>query len=183
MQVSDIMTSKVITINETQSLLEVPNIGDIPLAVTKYTKELRGRIEDNLYALGTYNSAFPELITVVGNLPKRTFETVFLHELVHGITVNEYYKNEEFADKIFKLYNYALKFKDYMTSKGKTLGEMYGMTNPREFMAEAMTNPDFIFELSKYYSPSQEKLKGKNIFQEFIDLVVNIIKERIAKII
>ena len=163
-----------------QSLLQVPNINNIPLAVTKYTKELKGRIEEDINALGTYSSAFPELITIIGNLPKTTFETVFLHELIHGITVNEYYHNKEFADKINKLYNHTLKFKDYRTSTGILLGKMYGMKNPKEFMAEAMSNPDFIYELSKYYSPSQEKLKEKNIFQEFIELIVNSIKEKIT---
>lgn len=162
-----------------EALLKIPNINNIPLTITKYTKELRGRIKDNPDALGTYSSAFPELITVIGNLPKTTFEVVFLHELIHGVTVNEYYKNEDFSEKINKLYNHALKFKDYKTSKGITLGKMYGMKNPREFMSEAMTNPDFIYELSKYYSPIQEKLKEKNIFQEFINLVVDLIKNKL----
>ena len=163
-----------------QALLKVPKINSIPLTITKYTKDLAGRIEDSPDALGTYRSGFPELITVIGNLPKNTFETVFLHELIHGVTVNEYYKNKEFSDKIDALYNYALKFKDYNTSKGITLGQMYGMKNVREFMAEAMSNPDFIYELSKYYSPTQEKLKQKNIFQEFINLVVDVIKEKLT---
>jgi hypothetical protein len=162
------------------ALLQVKNIDAIPLKVTKYDKNTgdRGFLESNRGVLGTYNS-FTELVSIIGTLDKDTFETVFLHEMVHAVTVNEYYSNKEFSDKINNLYNYALKFKNYRTSKGVELGDMYGMTNPKEFMAEAMSNPDFILELSKYYSPSQEKLKDKNIFQEFIDIVVNIIKIKI----
>jgi hypothetical protein len=162
------------------ALLQVKNIDAIPLKVTKYDKNTgdRGFLESNRDVLGTYNS-FTELVSIIGTLDKDTFETVFLHEMVHAVTVNEYYSNKEFSDKINNLYNYALKFKNYRTSKGVELGDMYGMTNPKEFMAEAMSNPDFILELSKYYSPSQEKLKDKNIFQEFIDIVVNIIKIKI----
>ena len=161
-----------------KSILEIPNIDKIKLNVTKYNKETKGIIISAPDALGTYNS-FSNLINVIGTLDKESFERVFLHEVIHGITVNEYYSNKEFSNKINKLYNYTLKFKDYRTSKGVTLGEMYGMLNAEEFMSEAMTNPDFIYELSKYYSPSQEKLKEKSIFQEFIDLIVDLIKTKI----
>jgi hypothetical protein len=177
--------SKFTTDNDTKllvkALLQIPNINKIGLNVTKFNKETKdkGIITSSLNVLGTYNS-FSNLIQIIGTLDKETFERVFLHEVIHGITVNEYYTNKEFTDKINKLYNYALKFKDYKTSKGVLLGEMYGMKNPKEFMSEAMTNPDFIYELSKYYSPSQEKLKEKNIFQEFIELIVNTIKEKIT---
>lgn len=163
-----------------EAVLKIPDINKIKLNVTKFNKETKdkGIITSSPDALGIYNS-FENLIEVIGTLDKKTFETVFLHEVIHGITVNEFYSNKQFSDKINKLYNYALKFKDYRTSKGITLGEMYGMYNAKEFMSEAMTNPDFIYELSKYYSPIQEKLKEKNIFQEFIDLIVDLIKTKI----
>lgn len=180
---SDIVTFT--TDNDTkvlaEAILKIPNIDKIGLNVTKFDKETKdkGTIVGSPDALGTYNS-FKNLIQIIGTLDKESFETVFLHEVVHSITVNEYYSNKEFADKINKLYNYTLKFKDYKTSTGTLLGEMYGMTNAKEFMSEAMTNPNFILELSKYYSPVQEKLKEKNIFQEFIDLIVNLVKEKIS---
>jgi hypothetical protein len=168
-----------------EAILKIPNIERIKLNVLKYDKDNKEipSIDKNKYkgalVLGNYNS-FDELISIIGNLEKNTFETVFLHEMVHGITVNEYYNNKEFSNKIDTLYNYALKFKNYNTSNKVKLGEMYGMTNPKEFMSEAMSNPDFIFELSKYYSPIYEKSKSKNIFQEFIDLIVNLLKEKLS---
>ena len=163
-----------------ETLLQIPRIEKINLNVSKYNKETkdRGVIKDTLNVLGTYSS-FQNLIKIIGTLDKKTFETVFLHELIHGVTVNEYKTNKEFSGKIDKLYTYALKFKNYQTSSGVLLGDMYGMENPKEFMSEAMTNPDFIFELSKYYSPTEEVLRKKNIFQQFIELIVDTIKQKI----
>lgn len=163
-----------------KAVSQIPNIGKIKLEVIKYNAEekTRGKIKDVEKASGVFRTA-QNKIEIVGNLEKEAFETIFLHETIHAITTNEYYYNKEFAAKINILYSHMLKFKDYNTSTGVPLGKMYGMSNPREFMAEAMSNPAFIFELSKYYSPLQEKLKTKNIFQEFIDIISNMIKEKL----
>jgi len=54
---------------------------------------------------------------------------------------------------------------------------MYGMKNQLEFIAESMSNPDFIYELSKYNSidSNDAKLKKLNIFEEFIEIIEKLI--------
>lgn len=68
------------------------------------------------------------------------------HETLHAlISKAQRYPNDRqkpIAEKIVKLYKYV---KQEMVRQGK--GNFYGLTNEREFTAEAMTNPAFQFEL------------------------------------
>jgi hypothetical protein len=68
------------------------------------------------------------------------------HETLHAlISKAQRYPNERqkpIAEKIVKLYKYV---KQELTRQGKA--HHYGLTNEREFTAEAMTNPEFQFEL------------------------------------
>jgi len=113
------------------------------------------------------------------NLRDDIAETVILHEFMHAATSREYEMNPVFKSKIDRLYNHMQNFKHRMTSKSIPLGKMYGMTNPDEFIAEAMTNPDFQFELTKYYNNTNVQEARKNIFQKFIDLITEMLKARI----
>lgn len=133
------------------------------------------KMPDGSRAVGYY---FPgsQRIDILKNLDLNSFESVFLHEAIHAVTVNEYNSNKEFKNKIDRLYNHMLQFKNNRTATGELLSTMYGMTNAREFMAEAMSNTKFISELSKYKSPFEESLKeGKSVFLEFIDLIIDMI--------
>jgi|LakMenEpi03Aug12_release.lakeMendotaPanAssembly.Ray.scaffolds.fasta_scaffold33867_2 hypothetical protein len=132
--------------------------------------------------LGDY-TIVTDHIRILRDLTQEVFERVFLHEVIHGVTIHEYFDNKEFKEKVDTLYRHMVKFSYEKTAKttfenGKErfilLGEMYGMTNTLEFMAEALSNPDFIFELSKYESPLQKE-SSKNIFLEFIDLILDYI--------
>ena len=165
-----------------RALSLMKDIDKVKLEVSKYDKETgdKGFLEGaSRNTLGSYNRILNR-VRLIGTLDKATFESVYLHEMMHAATVNEYDRNAEFRSKIDALYNYT---KDnlgdrFVSSDGQTLGQQYGMLDPYEFMAEAMSDPFFIQELNKYYVPNKfkEKLQEKSIFQEFIDLIVDLIK-------
>jgi hypothetical protein len=66
--------------------------------------------------------------------------TTTVHEMIHLTLQKEYEKNGEFREKIDALYEYAW---DRQVSDGT-----YGFTNPKEFLAEAMSDPEFMEELN-----------------------------------
>ena len=157
-------------------------VDQVKLEVTKYNKETgdKGYLVEGRHVLGIYEEYYNR-IRIIGTLDKATFETVFLHEMLHAVTVREYVSNTEFRNKINELYNYTKdNFGDRHVTGGGVLNQQYGMTNEFEFIAEAMTNPSFIQELNKYYVPSQlkQRLEDKSIFQEFIDLILGMIKSK-----
>lgn len=80
------------------------------------------------------------------------------HETLHGlISRAQRYptpKQKPIADKIFDLYEYVKKemlrtgkARYARDIKGRRFITVYGLTNEREFTAEAMTNPEFQYEL------------------------------------
>ena len=151
-----------------QSLLRIQGLEKIKLIVREDKFEIDNK------ALG-YFTFKDNLVEVLKNLSPEVFETVFLHEVIHSVTANEYTKNSEFRSKIEELYAHALNYRDKITSRGGRLFNMYGMSDSLEFMTEALTNPDFINELSKIDSPFREESKNRNIFQEFLELISNML--------
>lgn len=71
------------------------------------------------------------------------FAESFLHELVHAYTVSEYNSkyNKKFKAEVDELFNEA---QELLEDKGD---KWYGLTEPKEFIAEVMTNSDFIKEI------------------------------------
>jgi len=63
-----------------------------------------------------------------------------VHELVHLTLQKEYEKNGEFKQKIDELWSY---------SDDRAKSDSYGFTSPKEFLAEALSNPDFMQELNE----------------------------------
>lgn len=61
--------------------------------------------------------------------------TTIVHELIHRTLQKEYENGNDFTNKINKLYDYAQKFDDFTS---------YGFTSETEFLAEALSNPDFM---------------------------------------
>ena len=147
-----------------QSLLRIQGLEKIKLIIRE------DKFNDSDTTLGEFDTE-GNFVEILKNLSPEVFETVFLHEVVHSVTVNEYTKNSEFASKINELYAHALIYKDKMTSRGGKLYNMYGMTNAFEFMSEGLSNPDFIAELSKINTPFKEEQKNRNIFQELLELI------------
>ena len=64
-----------------------------------------------------------------------------VHELVHRTLQKEYEKNGDFKNKIDELYSLTSDFDGI---------DAYGFTNQKEFLAEAMSNPDFMELLNNF---------------------------------
>jgi hypothetical protein len=86
-----------------------------------------------------------------------------VHELVHATVQKEYNKQSDFYDKINKLYEYADK------QFGTESKVPYGFYSPTEFLAEALSNPEFMQILNDI--PYQES----NVFTKLMDLISNFI--------
>ena len=84
-----------------------------------------------------------------------------VHELVHLTLQKEYEKGTEFKTKIDELFSYAW---DRQESDGT-----YGFTSPKEFLAEAMSNPDFMQELNEI------KYKEETVWSYLMTLVSDFI--------
>lgn len=92
----------------------------------------------------------------------------FLHEVIHSIIDDAYNRGskknatfeekdlKDFFDKAFKQYSNLTAFTD---NEGK---QMYGFTNPKEFIAEIFSNPKFQEELVE---------AEKNFFQKLINYI------------
>ena len=78
--------------------------------------------------------------TINTNFVKEAAKTkTVIHELVHLTLQKEYEKNGEFKQKIDELYSY---------SDDRAKSDSYGFSSPKEFLAEAMSNPEFMEELN-----------------------------------
>jgi hypothetical protein len=100
------------------------------------------------------------------------YEGVFLHELIHMLTVNEMYNdpNGVFATKIKELYNYTI---DTLSKSGRPV-DYYGFKNELEFLSEAYSNPEFQKELQNVKPKG-----GKSLWKEFIDALANFFKTKL----
>lgn len=90
-----------------------------------------------------------------------------VHELVHLTLQKEYEKGTEFKQKIDELYKYAW---DKQITDGT-----YGFTSPKEFLAEAMSNPDFMQELNEIqYGDETVWSYLMTLVSDFINKLLNI---------
>lgn len=90
-----------------------------------------------------------------------------VHELVHLTLQKEYEKNGEFKQKIDELYGYAW---DRQQSDGT-----YGFSSPKEFLAEALSNPDFMEELNNIqYKEETVWSYLMTLVSDFINNLLNI---------
>lgn len=123
----------------TNKLLE--NVDKLPTTKVRLSTmldDLQVAIFDSPNNLITLNSR------LIPTLNKRVWDESILHELVHSYTVSALSdpKTEaeiKFASDINKVYN---------SLKGSTIENIYGFTNQYEFVAEVLTNSDFIAELN-----------------------------------
>lgn len=83
-----------------------------------------------------------------------------VHELVHRTLQQEYDKGTEFTKQIDNLYNYALQFDDETSN---------GFINAREFLADALANPDFMEKLNNI------QYKDETIWSYLMTLVSDFI--------
>ena len=98
--------------------------------------------------------------------PDETIKAV-VHELVHLTLQKEYEKGTEFKTKIDNLYAYAW---DRQVTDGT-----YGFTSPKEFLAEALSNPDFMEELNDIqYQDETVWSYLMTLVSDFINNLLNI---------
>ena len=95
-------------------------------------------------------------------LPNTTVKTV-IHELVHLTIQKEYNKGGEFKQKIDELYGYAW--------DRQVTDDTYGFTSPTEFLAEALSNPEFMQQLNEI------PYKEETVFSYLMRLVSDFINE------
>jgi len=115
-------------------LKKVPRVLDATFAVTKATVQN----SEGKYARGLYNSATHGMEIHEG----ATLRTI-LHEAVHAATVALLdQKTSVSAKKMIQIFN---EYRDtYATTSLNRAGKMhYGFTNAKEFISEALSNPEF----------------------------------------
>ena len=89
-----------------------------------------------------------------------------VHELVHRTLQQEYDKGTEFTKQIDNLYNYALQFDDETSN---------GFINAREFLADALANPDFMEKLNDIqYKDETVWSYLMTLVSDFINNLLNI---------
>jgi hypothetical protein len=102
-----------------------------------------------------------------GTMP---LEFVILHEEIHRRTVEELKNDPEFLDNIV---NIQTAVSVYLNKNAPKEPLLYGMSDPAEFVAEAMSNP--IFQALLAEVPYQAT--GKSAWAEFVDSVLKMLKK------
>lgn len=102
------------------------------------------------------------------NLIRPTTNTkTLVHELIHRTLQKEYEKKGDFKQKIDDLFIYAW---DRQQSDGT-----YGFSSPKEFLAEALSNPDFMEELNNIqYKEETVWSYLMTLVSDFINNLLNI---------
>ena len=96
--------------------------------------------------------------------PDSSGKTV-VHELIHRTLQKEYEKNGDFKNKIDELYSLTSDFGSV---------DAYGFTNPKEFLAEAMSNPDFMEILNNI------PYKGQTVWTYLMTLISDFINNLLS---
>ena len=145
----------------------IRRIGELGAGIaSKITLRKPGRIAGHPNAAGVYRYADDSIQMIpsyAGDEHTNAHETV--HALISKAQRNPTDRQKPVAAEIKKLYKYV---QQELQRKG--LGNFYGLTNEREFTAEAMTNPQFQFELMQIPYPG-----NKNAWTKFTQLVANLL--------
>lgn len=123
---------------------------DVPVYIYGEQFEVNGEKALGSYYPGNEFSAADRKIRLyVGETtdPRHIFSTA-LHEIVHAATVAGYATDAGFKAEIDSLYDAAVAEMDRRVPHWRKAGinesgQFYGLRNAEEFMAEALTNPDF----------------------------------------
>lgn len=129
--------------------------------------------------LGDYNSLNDQIRLFSIGVPGHNVEQVYIHELVHLLTVdnlNKFATNPSSLTgeqiKAIKQLNILFrKIKVKEVSAGVKLSDVYGFTNIKEFLSEGLSNPDFQKTLRSY------TVKGSKItiYDKFKNLIKSIL--------
>ena len=127
-------------------------------------KKIEDKQKSRKGVLGVYFSANNEIVISIPQTGA-SFETTSIHEIIHAITTRALTFEPDFYEKIHNLYEIA---KDRLKDKN-----YYGLKNEHEFVAEALSNLDFIEELKNIEYEDKDGIKI-NIFKKFIDYLLDI---------
>lgn len=91
---------------------------------------------------------------------KDWFEKSIIHELIHHVTLEAYNRPQtqlehEFKRALDDMYNY---YKSKVGLNTKAKNDVYGLLNPEEFIAELMSNNNFL-PMARVHYTAKEKLK------------------------
>lgn len=147
-------------------LSKIGELGDVRLYLTDNMIENAG--------LATSNN----IIYISNNLTDDFAAQTILHEILHTIVLNTK-KSNEHVQEVYDIFNTAKKkiFKKYHVNsleeiKDDTLRRnLYGLTDPDEFVSEFFVNSNFKAEL--------QSIKTDNILQRFINWIKKIVNENI----
>jgi hypothetical protein len=132
----------------------IRRIGQLGMGVsTKIKLKKPGNVGENVAGVYTYDDDSIQMDPMFAG-----DEHTNAHETLHGLISRAQRfptpKQKPTADKIFDLYEYVKKemlrtgkARYARDIKGRRFITVYGLTNEREFTAEAMTNPEFQYEL------------------------------------
>ena len=128
------------------------------------------------------DGGFDVRINLKANKIKKIPAKTVLHELVHALTVNRLYNDAEFKRGVTELMDYVnnwlgergvpeLTYWGKVNSREYWLPrDTYGMYNPQEFLAEAMSNPYFQEVLKNIPAPDD---MGLSTWQKFCKIIAN----------
>lgn len=116
--------------------------------------------------------------TTAENDPRQFFHHA-LHEIIHAATTVAYDTDPEFRSEIDSLLDQTRDFmeKEYpnyqqeLEENAAAANTFYGITNGKEFIAEAMTNERFQKYLSKIPSINTRRRTVSNMLREFYDAI------------
>lgn len=111
------------------------------------------------------NAVYSELYNETAYGPNTSQKTI-IHELIHATIQKEYDSNPEFNKEIYDLWSIS---ESYFLANNAT-GYHYGLSSPTEFLAEALSNPEFMQVLNEI--PYND---GKSVWTYFMDLVSKFI--------
>jgi len=170
-------TNNKTTVEEVLGKITQPQLRILANALLKLLTPAQRKLAVNLVDSGNFRGLISPNSGVIqinrnANFPKGDASKTIIHEIIHLMTIQYLSSNKssELYKDFDKLYQYAKKI---LLAQNKPF---YGITNIDEFIAEALSNGEFIKELSLMGS-----LKGiekyDNLFSEFVEKVLEVIKK------
>lgn len=132
-----------------EALINVPGVGDVPISYT---------LPDEEGDLGVYRTQRGAIEVHDG----AGWQTVF-HEVAHAATVRGFVDDKELRRAIKSLYKRVK-----LQAQVDGVDHLYGFTNELEFLAEALSNPEF-----QSYLKSVDFADKPNFWKQFVDAVKN----------
>lgn len=152
-----------------EALTRAPHIRDIPIYVNNNINAY------GLYVVGELELEDSRPFIIVQDANSQQFRETLLHEIIHAYTYGVLTENIGslkttneilFREKVERLYELATK--EAFAEFGQGQGKFYGLTNPQEFVSEAISNPQFRAWLKS------KKVENKSFFDELVEYILQL---------